>query len=250
MRGTTTFVGLKNFTDVIGMEEFRRSLVNSVLYALMVVPATTALSLLIAILISSIPRKPVQSLFQATFYLPGVVSGLAVAVIWRFIFDPRLGLLNYIVGQFGIGPVNWLGNPNIALFSLALMAILGANGAAIIIFCAALLGIPRELYDVASIDGAGFWRRHWAITMPLITPSLLYVVVLATLGALQVFIPVYVMTYGGPAMATTTVGYFIYKQLMFYGRPGTAAAAGLILLAATIGLTAFQFRRFSQVVEY
>jgi multiple sugar transport system permease protein len=249
-RGVTEFVGLKNYTTVIGMSAARKGLVNSFYYALMVVPLSTVLALFTAILIVSLRSRTLRSFFQATFYLPGVISGLAVAIIWRFVFDYHVGVLNYFLSLFSLSPVNWLGDLYAALPSLAGMAVLSGNGVAIIIFCAALLSIPTELYDAAAVDGATFWRKHWAITLPLLTPALLYVLVVSTLGALQVFVPIYVLTRGGPVHSTMTVGYFIYNELIYHSNTGTAAAAGLLLLIATIGLTVMQFRRFSQVVEF
>jgi ABC-type sugar transport system permease subunit len=249
-RGVTEFVGLQNYTDVIGMSAARKGLVNSFYYALMVVPLSTVLALFTAILIVSLRSRTLRGFFQATFYLPGVISGLAVAIIWRFVFDYHVGVLNYFLSLFSLQPVNWLGDLYTALPSLAGMAVLSGNGVAIIIFCAALLSIPTELYDAAAVDGATFWRKHWAITLPLLTPALLYVLVVSTLGALQVFVPIYVLTRGGPVHSTMTVGYFIYNELIYHSNTGTAAAAGLLLLIATIGLTIFQFRRFSQVVEF
>jgi multiple sugar transport system permease protein len=206
--------------------------------------------LLIAVLIVSLRNQRFQSILQATYYLPGVVSGLAVAIIWRFVFDYETGMLNYLLSLFKLGPVAWLGDPRSALPSLALMALFAGHGGSIIIFCAALLGIPTELYEAAEVDGASFWQRHVRITLPLLTPALLYVLVITTIGALQVFVPVFVLTRGGPVYSTITVGYYIYNQLMYYANAGTAAAAGLLLLVATVGLTIVQFRRFSQVVEY
>ena len=249
-RGTTIFVGMKNYVDVLGMDSFLKAVRNSFLYALMVVPASIAISLLIAILIISLRSKRLQGFFQATYYLPGVISGLAVAIIWRFVFDFETGVLNYFMSLLGLPPVAWLGTAATALPSLALMALFAGHGGAIIIFCAALLGIPSELYEAAEVDGASFWTRHRRITLPLLTPALLYVLVISTIGALQMFVPVFVLTRGGPVYSTITVGYYIYNQLMYYANAGTAAAAGILLLLATVGLTAVQFRRFSQVVEY
>ncbi len=249
-RGVTEHVGIQNYIDVIEMDSARKALWNSFYYTLMVVPTSTVLSLLTAILIVYLRSHRLRGFFQAAFYLPGVISGLAVAIIWRFVFDFHVGVLNYFLSLLNVEPVNWLGNIYTALPSLAGMAVLSSNGVAIIIFCAALLGIPSSLYDAAAVDGANFWRKHWAITLPLLTPALLYVLVVSTLGALQVFTPIYVLTRGGPVQSTMTVGYYIYNQLIFYGNTGTAAAAGLLLLIATVGLTVFQFRRFSQVVEF
>ncbi len=249
-RGVTEFIGFQNYLDVITMSAAQKALLNSFYYALIVVPISTALSLFTAILIVSLRSRALRSFFQAMFYLPGVISGLAVAIIWRFVFDFHVGVLNYFLSLVGVEAVNWLGNIYTALPSLAGMAILAGNGVAIIIFCAALLSIPTDLYDAAAVDGANFWRRQWAVTFPLLTPALLYVLVVSTLGALQVFVPVYVLTRGGPVNSTMTAGYYIYNQLVFFQNAGTAAAAGLLLLIATVGLTVFQFRRFSQVVEF
>ncbi|MBX3010184.1 MAG: sugar ABC transporter permease [Caldilineaceae bacterium] len=249
-RGVTEFVGLQNYTAVVSTDVARKALLNSFYFAVMVVPLSTALSLLTAVLIVSLRSRALRGFFQATFYLPGVISGLSVAIIWRFVFDYHVGILNFFVTSLGLEPVNWLGNIYTALPSLAGMAVLAGNGVAIIIFCAALLSVPTDLYHAAAVDGANFWRQQWSITLPLITPALLYVIVVSTLGALQVFVPVFVLTRGGPVHSTMTVGYYIYNQLIFYADAGTAAAAGLLLLLATIGLTIFQFRRFSQVVEF
>ena len=249
-RGVTEWVAFQNYVDVVEMPSAQKAMVNSFYYALMVVPTSTILSLLTAILIVSLRSPTLRGFFQATFYLPGVISGLAVAIIWRFVFDFHVGVLNYALSLISLEPVNWLGNIYTALPSLAGMAVVSSNGVAIIIFCAALLGIPTSLYDAAAVDGAAFWRKHWSVTLPLLTPALLYVIVVSTLGALQVFVPVFVLTRGGPVHSTMTVGYYIYNQLIFYGNAGTAAAAGLLLLIATVGFTIVQFRRFSQVVEF
>ncbi len=249
-RGVTEYVGLQNYIAVVSTDVARKAMFNSFYFALMVVPLSTILSLLTAVLIVSLRSRGLRSFFQATFYLPGVISGLSVAIIWRFVFDYHVGILNFFLSLLGVEAINWLGDIYTALPSLAGMAILSGNGVAIIIFCAALLSVPADLYNAAAVDGANFWRQQWSITLPLITPALLYVIVVSTLGALQVFVPVFVLTRGGPVHSTMTVGYYIYNQLIFYANTGTAAAAGLLLLIVTIGLTVFQFRRFSQVVEF
>lgn len=248
-RGVTTFAGLQNFKDVLEMSRFHKAVINSFYYALMVVPTNILVSITIAVLIISAKSENLPKVFQAIFYLPGVIGGIAVSVVWRFMFDNENGLLNYLLSLLKIARLNWLGTTQSAMPSIALMAIVGGGGFQIIIFCAALLGIPQTLYDAAEVDGASFWRKHLAVTLPLLTPALLYVMVVSTMGALQVFTPMFVLTKGGPAYSTMTVGYFIYNELMFYNNADTAAAAGLILLFLTIGFTILQFRRFSEVVE-
>lgn len=248
--GGSEWVGLLNFSRIVANDVFWIAFKNTFLFVLMVVPPGMLLAFLTAVLIFSLRQDAMRQFFQAAFYLPGVVSGLAVAIIWRFIFDYQVGLLNYFLSVFGIEPVNWLGNIHTALPSLAGMALLGGGGASIIIFVAALGGIPTEFYDAATIDGANALQKLRTITLPLLVPSILYVLVVSTIGAFQVFIPVFVLTHGGPVNSTTTVGYFIYRQVFYYADLGVAAAAGLFLLVATVGFTIVQFRRFSQVVEY
>lgn len=245
-----TWVGLQNYQRILDQEAFWVSMKNTFLYVLMVVPIEMVLAFMTSVLIYSLRFEGVRQFFQAAFYLPGVVSGLAVAIVWRFMYDYQVGLANYFLGLLGLEPVNWLGNVNTALPSLAAMAILGGGGAAIIIFVAGLGGIPTEYYDAATIDGANMWHKLIAITLPLLMPAILYVLVVSTIGAFQVFIPVYVLTNGGPANSTLTVGYYIYRQVFYYSDLGVAAAAGLLLLLVTVGFTIIQFRRFSQVVEY
>ena len=152
-RGVTEYVGLQNYADVVEMPSAQKAMVNSFYYTLLVVPISTALSLLTAILIVSLRSSNMRGFFQAAFYLPGVISGLAVAIIWRFVFDFHVGVLNYFISLINLEPVNWLGNIYAALPSLAGMAILSSNGVAIIIFCAALLSIPSSLFDAC--------RRRW-----------------------------------------------------------------------------------------
>lgn len=248
--GQSTFVGFGNYESMLTYEQFWVSLKNTALYVLMVVPPGMALSFLTASLIYSLRRDSVRQFFMAAFYLPGVISGLAVAILWRFIYDYEVGLLNWLLAQFGVAPVAWLGNIHTALPSLAIMSLVGGGGGAIIIFVAALGGIPTELYDAATVDGAGAWRKLTKITLPLLVPAMLYVMVVSTIGAFQVFIPVYVLTSGGPANATMTVAFFIYRRVFYYHDLGGAAATGLLLLVATVGFTVAQFRRFSQVVEF
>jgi len=248
--GQSTFVGFDNYVSMLTYEQFWTSLKNTALYVLMVVPTGMAMSFFTAVLIYSLRKDSVRQFFMAAFYLPGVISGLAVAILWRFIFDFEVGLLNWVLAQFELAPVAWLGNIRTALPALAIMSLVGGGGGSIIIFVAALGGIPTELYDAATVDGAGAWRKLTRITLPLLVPAMLYVMVVSTIGAFQVFIPVYVLTSGGPANATMTVAYFIYRRVFYYQDLGSAAATGLLLLIATVGFTVIQFRRFSQVVEF
>ena len=244
------FVGLGNYARVVHNPVFWIAMWNTLRYVLMVVPAGVAISLVMAILIYSLRSDVMRQFYQSAFLLPGAVSGLAVAIVWRYMFDNEMGLLNYALSLLGLGRVNWLGQLNTALPSLVFMALLGGGGGTIVIFVAGLGGIPTELYDAAMIDGANMLRKHFTITLPLLMPSILYVVVMGTLGAFQVFTPMFVMTGGGPLNRTMTVCYLLYRQLTSYGDIGAASAMGLLLVLACLGLTVAQFRWFSNVVEY
>ena len=249
-RGASQWIGLQNYANLIQNELLQKAFVNTFLYVLMVVPTGIVLSLFTAILIYSLRSNAVRQIFQAAFYLPGVISGLAVVLVWRYIYDPEIGLLNYLLSLVGLPPQNWLGNPNTAMPAVAAMALVGGGGGSVIIFVAALGGIPQELYDAALIDGASNWSKHRYITLPLLVPPTLYVMVSSTISAFQVFAPMMVLTHGGPMNRTLTAGFLIWKLIWSYADLGAASATGVMLLLACIGLTIAQFRWFSQVVEY
>jgi len=248
--GVSPFVGFYNYSKMLRDPIFWTALRNSFVYVLMVVPAGMVLALFTAVFIYSLRSSALRQFFQSAFYLPGVVSALAVAIVWRYLFDNEIGLMNYILALVGLPRLNWLGGLNTALPSIALMSLIGGGGGAIIIFVAALGGIPTELYDAALIDGASALRKHFSITLPLLLPPILYVMVMGTIGAFQVFTPVYVLTHGGPLNRTMTVSFLIYRQIASYGDIAPAAATGMLLVVACLGLTVAQFWWFSAVVEY
>ncbi|HVC33398.1 MAG TPA: sugar ABC transporter permease [Chloroflexota bacterium] len=248
--GATQFIGLEKFGTLAREPTFWKAMENTFYYAALVTPASVLLALITAALIYALPWGGLREFFQGAFYLPGIVAAVAVAVIWRFIYDYEIGLLNAVAGLFGVQPVNWLGNPHIAMLAVALMEVLTGLGGAIIIFIAAIGGIPQSLYDAAKIDGAMFWQEFFQITLPLLVPAILYVAVVRTIGAFQVFVPIYLLTSGGPSNATLTIGFLIYRQLFYYADISLASATGLALLVATLVFTVVQFRWFKSVVEY
>ncbi|MGH7863111.1 MAG: carbohydrate ABC transporter permease [Candidatus Dormibacteraceae bacterium] len=209
-----------------------------------------AVAVLIAAFINSLVSQRLREFFEAAFYLPGVIALVAVSVVWRFIYDYELGLLNFLLSLFRVSPVNWLGDPHVALAAVAAMEVLTGLGGGIIIFVAALGGIPQELYNAAKIDGAVPRQTFRHITLPLLMPAILYVAVVSTIGAFQVFTPIYLLTFGGPANATTTIGWLIYRQVFYFTDVSLAATTGLMLLLATLIFTIVQFRWFSTVVEF
>ncbi len=184
-------------------------------------------------------------------YLPTVASGVTMALVWFWIYDPtNMGLLNMILGYIGIDSQMWLGSRSTALFSLILMSWLTGHGAGIILYLAALGGIPKSLYEAADIDHASAWSQFRNITMPLLKPTTLYLLVMGVIGSFQVFMSIYLMTQGGPNFATTTIAYLIYVHAFEYYQFGLAAAESFALGIVIILASVFQFKLMSTDVEF
>ena len=249
--GTATWIGFDNFTRILHEPEFFNALKNTTVYTLAVVPG----GILVALIFSEmIFRRSVrvQAFYKSAYYLPGVVSTVAMALVWLFIYQPFNGILNYLTSLVGMEANNWMGNPDTAMPSLIFMGIVGTMGASVVFITAAMGGISPELYDAAKIDGAGEWQRLWRVTVPLLRPTLLYLFVIGFIGNFQVFEQVYVMTAGGPGYpgATTTVGYLIYSSAFLSLDIGYAAAQSVALFFVILLVSVFQFRFFSSELEY
>jgi multiple sugar transport system permease protein len=246
---TRTFVGLRNFVFMIGDEAFGHALVNTVVFVVILVPCIIALSLLIAVFV--FPRgKGVQTFFRMAFYLPVVASGVVLAIVWLWIFNPVYGLLNWLVGLVGIPPVQWLSDHRTALPSLALVVLSWTLGGPLILYLAALGSIPTELFEAAMLDGAGGFRKLRSITLPLLKPTTLFVLVTQTIGVFQVFVVVYLMTAGGPAFATQTIVYRIWEVGFDTYAFGYASAMGMVLLLIVGTISFIQFKFLGAEVEY
>lgn len=246
----STFVGMDNFVNSFSDELFWKALKNTLVYTLLTVPFNILLSFLISILI--IPfKKKTQTIFKALYYLPAVASGVALSVVWLWIFDPlKSGIANKLVSFLGIENQNWLGSSATAMFSLVLMSWLSSHGTAIIIYIAALLAIDNSYYEAAEIDGASFLQKLWFIVVPFLKPTTLFLLVTGVIGSFQVFQNAYLMTGGGPDHATTMVGLLIFNNAFTYFEFGEAAAQSLVL-AAIIGFISFlQFKFIGKDVEY
>jgi multiple sugar transport system permease protein len=242
------FVGFENFAQLLTTDPlFRKSLEVTTLYALVAVSLGVIIGLALAMLLNA----PIRGLrwYRTAYYLPSVLSGVAVALLWSWIFTPDLGLLNYFLSQIGIQGPDWLGEPAWALPALIVMS-LWHVGSGAIIYLAGLQGIPTELYEAAQVDGAGPWQRLWSITLPLITPVLFFQLVVGIIGALQTFTEAYVMTQGGPNNATLFFVLYLYQNAFQYFRMGYAAALAWFLFAYILVLTILVFRSSSFWVYY
>jgi multiple sugar transport system permease protein len=233
-------VGLDNYTRLFGDELFRRAAVNTLVFVVIGVPLTMAVALVAATLLNSGLLR-FKALFRVGFYLPAVTSIVAIAVIWRFLLDPEAGLVNNLLRLVGVDGPGWLQNPDTALGSLIVMAAWRNFGFLMVVFLAGLQGIPADLYEAATLDGAGRWQQFRRITLPLLRPTLLFGAVVTGIGYLQLFEEPFVMTQGGPLSSTLSVSYHIYNQFGF-GNYGYAAAASYVLFVAIVALSALQFR--------
>lgn len=244
------WIGTDNYTRMVQDEVFWRSMRNTAIFTIGTVPVNIVITYALSFFIFQMKNKW-QTFFKATMYLPAVASGVTISVVWLAIYDPtNAGLLNRFIGLFGLDPVIWLGKSNTALFSLILMNWLGSHGAGIILYLAAMGGIPKSLYEAADIDHASGWSKFWRITWPLMKPTTLYLLVTGVITSFQVFISVYLMTQGGPNFATTTIAYLIYSTAFNFYEFGLAAAQSFVLAALIIVISIIQFKYFSSDVEY
>jgi multiple sugar transport system permease protein len=234
-----SFVGLDNYTQLLGDELFRKVAVNTGLYVVLGVPLTMALALAVAVGLNQINR--LRALFRVGYYLPVVTSIVAVAVVWKFLFRDEGGLFNTVLAWFGVDGPAWLDSTSLALPSLVVMSAWRNLGFLTVIFLAGLQTIPQEMKEAAAIDGAGAWQRFQHITLPMLRPTLLFGAVITGIGYLQFFEEAYVMTKGGPLDSTRSVTFFTYDQFSF-GNYGIASAASYLLFLAVVVLTLAQFR--------
>ncbi|MGE5118322.1 MAG: carbohydrate ABC transporter permease [Betaproteobacteria bacterium] len=230
------FAGLDNYRQVLALPLFWKSLVNTLYFVAVGVPLSIALSLGFAALLQS-PLARFKPLFRTALFAPVVTTLVAVAVIWRYLFHVRYGLLNEWLGALDIDPIDWLGDPHWAMPSIILFALWKGFGANMIIFVAALQAIPAELYEAARIDGASRWRQFVDVTVPLLGPTLFLVSVLTMAGYFQLFAEPYVMTQGGPLQSTVSVLYLMYEEGFRWWNLGRASAVAFLLFALMIAAT-------------
>jgi multiple sugar transport system permease protein len=245
------FIGLQNFVTLAEDPVFRQALGNTVLYSAVVVAAQLTLALVVASLIQPLgPRS--QTFYRALFYLPLVNSAILVAMVWRWIFNANpYGLANTVLGVFGIEPLLWIGSSDQALAAVILSSVLTIPGGGVVLYSAAMGSLPKELYEAAEVEGAGPLTKWWYITVPLLKPTTLYLLVIYTILAFQVFERVYVMTNGGgPNNATITIVQLIYSTAFKFGRYGLASAMAVVLFIMAVGVAIVQFRSLRSDVEY
>ncbi|MBC1565767.1 sugar ABC transporter permease [Listeria booriae] len=235
------FVGFENYKNVLADPIFLKSIGNTLFYVIIGVPLVIVCSLGIALMINFSQAKIFQ-FFRLIFYTPSITNVVAVAVVWSYLYNPQFGLFNYLLSLLDLPPVPWLQDPTIAKLSLILLALWRAIGVNMIIFLAALQGIPREYYEAAQLDGANRWKQLTNVTVPLLRFAIFFVTVTTMIGWLQFFEEPFVMTQGGPLDSTTSVALFIYRNGFQLSKFGYAAAGSFILFIAIIIITIIQFK--------
>jgi multiple sugar transport system permease protein len=246
----STYVGFDNYIHTLKDALFWKALRNTIVYTLLTVPVNLLISMTLAILILPF-RKKTQSFFKAVYYLPAVASGVALSVVWLWIYDPlEGGILNQFIHFFGFSNQNWLGSSKTAMFSLVLMSWLSSHGTSIIIYLAGLLGIDETYYEAAELDGANFLQKLRHIVVPSLKPATLFLLVTGVIGSFQVFQNAYLMTGGGPDNGTTMVGLLIFNNAFTLFDFGKAAAQSLLLAVIIAVISVIQFKYAGKDVEF
>ncbi len=227
------FVGLKNYLQLLKDLLFWKAMANTFYYVLIGGPLSIAASLGTALLINSKLGR-FRNFFQTVYFAPVVTTLVAVAVVWRFIYHPRFGLLNYALSFFGVDPVDWLGDPLWAMPAIILMSIWKGFGYNMIIFVAGLQNIPTQLYEAARMDGANAWQQFKSITLPMLAPTTIFVSIIAMIGNFQLFTEPYVMTQGGPVNSTLSIVLLMYQQGFRWWNLGYSAAIAFVLFGVIL----------------
>ncbi len=235
------FIGLRNYSQLIGDPLFWIAFRNTLYFLLIGGPLSIAASLAAALLLQSKLIR-FKGLFRTAYFAPVVTTLVAVAVVWRYVYHPRYGLLNYALSFVGIGPVDWLGDPQWAMPAIILMAVWKNFGYNMIIFIAGLQNIPEELYEAASIDGAGKVQQFASITLPMLAPTTLFVSIITMIGYFQLFAEPYVMTQGGPLNSTLSIVLLMYQQGFRWWNMGYSAALAFVLFGFILAGSLLQSR--------
>jgi len=250
------FVGLRNYFNIANDSLFLTSLKNTIYYVILTIPATMAFSLGLALIINSKLIK-FKSFFRVVYFIPFVTSMVAISFVWRWLYQPSYGLINYILSLVRIPPQAWLNSTRQAMPSIAIMVIWKTIGYDMVIFVAGLYTIPRNFYEAAEIDGANFLWKFLKITLPLLNPTIIFILVTSIISSFQVFTPVFIMSHfdsgapiGGPLNATRVVIYHLYSAAFRELRMGYGAAIGFVLFGIILVVTLLQLKLLQRRVEY
>ena len=242
------FVGLGNFQRLIHDRNFWSALAHTLYFIVGYIPLVMVIALGVAVILNQKLRGVI--LFRAAFFIPVVSAWVAVALLWKWIFNPKFGIVNYLLGLVGIQGPTWLFDPQWAMPAIIITSVWKDIGFIMVMFLAGLQGIPVEYYDAAAIDGAGSWQRFRHITLPLLSPTTFFALIISLIHSFQVFDQVWIMTGGGPAGATSVLVEQIVKNAFDYSRMGYAAALSWVLFLFVFAATALQMVLQKQWVIY
>ncbi len=245
--GYARFVGIQNYTRLLNDPLFWKALINTLYFLLVGGPLSIAVSLAAALLLNA-KMVRFKTFFRTAYFAPVVTTLVAVSVVWRFVYHPRFGILNYLLSFIGIGTIDWLGDAHWAMPAIILMAVWKNFGYNMIIFIAGLQNIPTELYEAASIDGASPWQQFRSITIPMLAPTTLFISVITMIGYFQLFAEPYVMTQGGPLNETLSIVLYMYQQGFRWWNMGYSAALAFVLFAFILIGSLIQSRLQRQTV--
>jgi multiple sugar transport system permease protein len=235
--GNLRVVGVRNYRALLADPIFWKALRNTVYFVVVAGPLSVAVSLGAALLVTATAVR-LKALFRTVFFVPVVTSLVAVAVVWRYLYHPRFGLLNYALSLVGAAPLDWLGDPRLAMPAIILMSVWKNFGFNMVIFMAGLQSIPERVYEAASVDGASRWQQFWRITLPMLAPTFVFVAIMTLIGNFQLFAEPYVMTQGGPSHSTLSMVLYMYEEGFRWWSLGYAAALAFVLFAIILAVTA------------
>lgn len=236
-----TFIGLGNYERLLTDATYHKALSNTMLYALILIPCIVLLSMILSSIIIR-KKQAVGSVYRGLFYIPTIASGVTVSIVWSWVFNPISGIANYILTSFGAAPVEWFSGRTTAFMCVCIVSFFVSIGQPIILYTAAMGGIDKTYYEAAELDGASPAEQFLKITMPEIRPTTLYVTVITAINAFQIFIPIQLLTNGGPVNSTTSMMYILYKTAFTDYKFGYAASMGVVLLLIIGTFSIIQFR--------
>lgn len=242
-----SFIGMANYAGLFQDPLFYKSLQVTGVYTLITVPLNVFLSLMTAILLNMEGRF--MAFFRTLYYIPAVLSAVVVAILWQWIFNSKYGLLNDVLAKFGIEGPRWLSDPQWVMPALVIMSIWGIGGG-IIMYLAGLQAVPKDLYEAATLDGARFWKKLFHITIPSMSPIILFTFLTSLIATLQTFSQAYIMTSGGPNHATLFYAYYLYQNGVVYKKMGKACAMAWLFFIAVMLLSLVVLKVSGKVVYY
>lgn len=238
------FVGFENYTRLFSDPIFHRSVINTLVFVVSIVSMTIVFSLFVA---TSIYDKTSGyiSFIRGTYYLPVMVSMVVMSMVWNFMLNPANGLINYFLKLLNISGLNLLGDVKTVIPVIVFVTFVSNMGQSIILYVAAIIGIPGEILEAAEVDGAGRITRIMRIMIPLLQPTTLYILVINTIGVLKIFVVIQLLTDGGPMNSSVTMMYYLYQNAFVYGRTGMAAAVGVLMFLLAVLIAIPQFKMLS-----